>query len=159
MAEHRATIYWQSARPEDFLKGRFSREHKWTFDGGLSVTASASPAVVPVPMSNPAGVDPEESFVASLSSCHMLTFLFLAYRKGFQVDRYEDEAVGVVAKADNGSFWVSQVTLNPTILYGGDKLPTREEERELHHQSHRQCFIANSVKTAVVVSGFEDAVS
>lgn len=156
MAEHKATIHWKSGSP-DFLKGRFSREHTWTFDGGLSVTASAAPSVVPPPMSNPEGVDPEEAFVAALSSCHMLTFLFLAYRKGIQVDSYEDEAVGAMAKAENGVPWVSQITLNPKIAYGGEKQPTREEEGELHHQSHHYCFIANSVRTKVVVSGFEDS--
>jgi organic hydroperoxide reductase OsmC/OhrA len=157
MAEHKATINWEGAAPEDFLKGRFSREHNWTFDGGLTVPASAAPAVVPAPMSNPAAVDPEEAFVASLASCHMLTFLFLAYRKGVQVTAYRDEAVGVMDKAENGVPWVRQITLHPTIAYGGEKQPTREEERELHQQAHRYCFIANSVKTRVVVSGFENA--
>lgn len=155
MAEHKATITWKGASPE-FLKGRFPREHTWTFDGGLCVTASAAPSVLPPPLSNPAGVDPEEAFVASLSSCHMLTFLFLAYRKGIQVDSYEDEAVGVVTKGENGVPWVSQVTLSPKIAYG-DRQPTRQEEAELHHQAHHHCYIANSVKTKVVVSGFEDA--
>ena len=156
MAEHKATIRWKGGSP-DFLKGRFSREHTWTFDGGLSVIASAAPSVVPPPMSNPEGVDPEEAFVASLSSCHMLTFLFLAYRKGIQVDSYEDEAVGAMAKAENGVPWVSQITLNPRIVYGGEKQPARDEEGELHKQSHHYCFIANSMKTKVVVSGFEES--
>ncbi len=156
MAEHKATITWAGAGP-DFLKGRFTREHTWTFDGGLTVPASAAPAVVPPPLSNPAGIDPEEAFVASLSSCHLLTFLYLAYRKGIQVDRYEDEAVGLMAKGENGVPWVSQVRLNPRITYGGDRRPSHEEEAELHQQAHHHCYIANSVKTQVVVSGFEDA--
>lgn len=155
MSEHKATITWKGGGP-DFLKGRFSREHTWKFDGGLSVTASAAPSVVPEPMSNPAAVDPEEAFVASLASCHMLTFLFLAYRKGIQVESYEDDAVGQVAKADNGVPWVSQVILDPRITYAGDKPPTREEEGQLHQQAHHYCFIANSVKTRVVVRGFEE---
>jgi organic hydroperoxide reductase OsmC/OhrA len=154
MAEHKAIIQWSGGGPE-FLKGRFTREHTWTFDGGLSVPASAAPTVVPAPMSNPAGVDPEEAFVASLASCHMLTFLFLAYRKGFQVERYEDEATGTMAKGDNGVPWVSQITLNPRIVYAGDKQPSHQEEAELHQQSHHYCYIANSVKTRVVVQGFE----
>lgn len=156
MAEHKATITWTGAGP-DFLKGRFTREHTWTFDGGLTVPASAAPAVVPPPLSNPAGIDPEEAFVASLSSCHLLTFLYLAYRKGIQVDRYEDEAVGLMAKGENGVPWVSQVRLNPRIAYSGDRRPSHEEEAELHQQAHHHCYIANSVKTQVVVSGFEDA--
>src|SRR5881392_3959488 len=101
MAEHKAVISWQRTSP-DFLKGKYSREHTWTFDGGLTVSASSSPSVVPLPWSNPAHVDPEEAYVAAISSCHMLTYLFLASRQGFQVDSYADEAVGVVTKNDQG---------------------------------------------------------
>ncbi|MCU0786599.1 MAG: OsmC family protein [Verrucomicrobia bacterium] len=154
MAEHKATISWKGGSG-DFLKGQFSRQHTWTFDGGLSVTASAAPSVVPPPLSNPEGVDPEEAFVASLSSCHMLTFLFLAYRKGLLVESYDDTAVGEMAKGDNGVPWVSRITLHPKIVFGGEKQPTREEEGQLHQQSHHYCYIANSIKTRVVVSGFD----
>jgi organic hydroperoxide reductase OsmC/OhrA len=155
MAEHKAIITW-NAGSGDFLKGQFTREHTWSFDGGLSVPASAAPSVVPPPLSNPEGVDPEEAFVASLSSCHMLTFLFLAYRKGIQVQKYEDEAVGEMAKGENGVPWVSRITLNPKVVYSGDKQPTRDEERQLHQQSHHYCYVANSIKAKVVVSGFDD---
>ena len=150
MSEHKATITWKNTST-DYLKGRYSREHTWTFDGGLTVPASSSPSVVPVPLSNPANVDPEEAYVASVSSCHMLTYLFLAQRKGFQIDSYEDEAVGVVTKNEKGAPWVSTVTLNPKIIYGGDKRPTPEDEAQLHHGAHEQCFISNSVKTEVTV--------
>ncbi|HSY16864.1 MAG TPA: OsmC family protein [Candidatus Acidoferrales bacterium] len=150
MSEYKATIKWQRTSP-DFLKGKYSREHTWTFDGGVTVPASSSPAVVPVPYSNPAHVDPEEAFVASISSCHMLTFLYLAGKKGFQIDSYEDESIGVMAKNETGVPWVSRVTLNPEIVYSGDKLPTPEDEKQLHHLAHEQCFIANSIKTEVVV--------
>jgi organic hydroperoxide reductase OsmC/OhrA len=150
MSENRATIKWTRNSP-DFLRGRYSREHTWTFDGGLTVAASSSPAVVPTPYSNPDCVDPEEAFVASLSSCHMLTFLYLAQKQGFQVDAYEDEAVGIVAAADGGSKWVSTVTLNPRITFSGGKLPSSTEEEHLHEMAHKQCFIANSVKTEVAV--------
>jgi len=151
MSNHKATISWKRTS-EDFLKGKYSREHTWTFDGGAVIPASPSPSVVPVPYSNPANVDPEEAFVASLSSCHMLTFLYLAGRKGFQVDSYDDEAVGVISKNERKVAWVSTVTLNPKIVYSGTKLPTRAEEEHLHHESHEQCFIANSVKTEVIVN-------
>ncbi|HEV2211052.1 MAG TPA: OsmC family protein [Verrucomicrobiae bacterium] len=150
MSEHKAIITWKRTSP-DFLKGKYSREHTWTFDGGLTLPASPSPSVVPVPYSNPAHIDPEEAFVASVSSCHMLTFLYLASRQGFQVDSYKDEAVGLMAKNERGVPWVGSVTLNPQIAYGGDKLPTPAEEERLHHQSHEQCFIANSIKTEVTV--------
>lgn len=152
MSEHKATITWSRTGP-DFLKGRYSREHTWQFDGGFTVPASPSPLVVPAPWSNPSHVDPEEAFVASISSCHMLTFLFLASRQGFQVDRYLDEAVGVMTKNQRGVPWVSAVTLHPQITYGGDKRPTPEDEARLHHLAHEQCFIANSIKTEVTVQG------
>jgi organic hydroperoxide reductase OsmC/OhrA len=150
MAENKATIKWQRVGDE-FLKGKYTREHTWTFDGGITVAASSSPAVVPVPYSNPANVDPEEAFVASLSSCHMLTFLFFAAKQGFQMDSYEDEAVGLVTKNEKGAFWVSTVTLNPKIVFSGEKKPSPEELDKLHHLAHEQCFIANSVKTEVTV--------
>jgi len=150
MSEHKATIHWQRTSP-DFLKGKYSREHTWTFDGGATVSASPSPSVVPAPYSNPALVDPEEAFVAAISSCHMLTFLYLASRQGFQIDRYDDTAVGLVTKNEKGVPWVSSVTLNPKIVYSGGKLPAPADEELLHHLAHEQCFIANSIKTEVVV--------
>lgn len=150
MSEYKATIKWARNSP-DFLKGKYSREHTWTFDGGVTVPASSSPAVVPAPYSNPANVDPEEAFVASISSCHMLTYLFMAQRQGFQLDSYEDEAIGVVSKMETGALWVSSVTLHPKIVYSGEKLPTPADEERLHEMAHKQCFIANSVKTDVTV--------
>jgi organic hydroperoxide reductase OsmC/OhrA len=150
MSEHKATISWKRTGP-DFLKGKYSREHTWMFDGGLTVPASPSPSVVPIPYSNPAHVDPEEAFVASISSCHMLTYLYLAGRQGFQVDSYRDEAVGRMTKNEKGVPWVSSVTLHPQIAYSGDKPPAPADEEHLHHQAHEQCFIANSIKTEVKV--------
>jgi organic hydroperoxide reductase OsmC/OhrA len=151
MAEHKAIIKWERTSP-DFLKGKYSREHTWSFDGGVTVPASSSPSVVPLPYSNPANVDPEEAFIASISSCHLLTFLFLASRAGFRVDSYVDEAVGFMTKNEQGVPWVSAVTLKPKIVYGGDKLPQPADIERLHHLAHEQCFIANSVKTAITVS-------
>src|SRR5207248_8449572 len=121
MSEHRAAIRWKRTSPE-FLKGKYSREHTWTFDGGATIAASASPSGVPLPYSNRACVDPEEAFVAAISSCHMLTFLYLAYREGFQIDSYDDDAVGVMTKGKNGVPWVSSVTLHPEIAYSGEKV-------------------------------------
>lgn len=150
MAEYKAIIKWQRNGP-DFLKGKYSREHTWTFDGGVTVPASSSPHVVPAPYSNTSCVDPEEAFVASLSSCHMLTFLFLAQKRGFQIDSYEDEAIGVLTKNDDGTVWVSAVTLHPKIAFSGDKLPSLTDKEHLHEMAHKQCFISNSVKTEVTV--------
>ncbi|HEV2693113.1 MAG TPA: OsmC family protein [Verrucomicrobiae bacterium] len=150
MAEHKAIISWKNTSP-DFLKGKYSREHTWTFDGGFTMPASPAPSVVPVPYSNPAHVDPEEAFVAAIASCHMLTYLYVAGRGGFQVDSYHDEAIGTMAKNERGVPWVSTVTLNPQIVYGGAKLPTPVDEERLHHLAHEQCFISNSIKTEVLV--------
>ena len=121
------------------------------FDGGITVPASPSPSVVPAPFSNPAHVDPEEAFVAAVSSCHMLTYLYLAYQEGFRVDLYHDEAVGVMTKNERGVPWVSLITLCPQIAYSGDKLPTPVDEERLHHTAHEQCFIANSIRTQVKI--------
>jgi organic hydroperoxide reductase OsmC/OhrA len=151
MSSHSAIIYW-SRHSGDFLRGNYSREHTWTFDGGLAIPASPSPSVVPVPYSNPANVDPEEAFVAAISSCHMLTYLYLACRNGFQIDAYRDEAVGTMTKNEKGVPWLSTVLLKPRITYSGDKLPTPTEESQLHHLAHEQCFIANSIKTKVTVT-------
>jgi organic hydroperoxide reductase OsmC/OhrA len=152
MSEHKAIIRWQCDTP-DFLRGRYSRAHTWHFDGGVTVPASSAPSAVPVPLSNAANVDPEEAFVASLASCHMLTFLYFAWRGGFHVQAYEDEAVGTMAKNEHGKMWVNRVTLNPDITWGGERRPTPAELAQLHHAAHADCFIANSVKTEVVVSG------
>lgn len=150
MSEYKTTISWKCTSP-DFLKGKYSREHTWTFDGGITIPASSSPSVVPEPYSIPANVDPEEAFVASISSCHMLTFVYVAYRQGFQVDSYHDEAVGIMTKNEKGVPWMSRVTLRPQIVYGGTNLPSPADVDHLHHLAHEQCYIANSIKTEVKV--------
>jgi len=149
MSEHKATIRWRHTSG-DFLSGKYSREHTWSFDGGVVVPASPAPSVVRPPYSNEANVDPEEALVAAISSCHMLTFLHRASKGGFAVRSYDDEAVGVMTKNERGAWWVSQVTLRPEISYGG-AAPTPDEEGELHEAAHQECFIANSVKTAIRV--------
>ena len=151
MSEYRATVEWECGNGEEFLKGRYSREHRWSFDGGISLPASAAPTSVPAPWSSPDAVDPEEAYVASISSCHMLTFLFIAYCHGIRVDRYRDEAVGVMTPNERGQLWVSEVTLRPRITYGGEQRPTAEEEENLHHLAHEECYIANSIRTRVEV--------
>lgn len=150
MSEHKALLKWELTGG-DFLKGQFSRKHTWTFDGGLTVAASPSPAVVRVPYSDPEAIDPEEAYVSSIASCHMLTFLYLASRKKFEVRKYEDEATGQVARNENGVSWVATVTLHPTIEYAGGH-PTPEQEEQLHRAAHEQCFIANSVKTKIDIA-------
>lgn len=144
-----ATVVWERAPGEAFTDNRYGRGHSWAFDGGVVLRASSSPHVVPR-YSDPAGVDPEEAFIASLSSCHMLTFLYLAAKAGLVVDRYEDEAEGVMEKTEQGRIWVSRVTLRPRILWGQDPAPAAVEILRLHHAAHDECFIANSVRTEVV---------
>jgi len=150
MSEHTVIVDWRRGEA-DFLGGKYSREHTWSFDGGLTVPASPSPVNVPAPYSNPAHIDPEEAFVAAISSCHMLTYLYLAYRHGFQVESYRDEAVGMVMENERGSRWVGSVTLRPRIRHGAERAPTPEEEERLHHMAHEQCIIANSLRTDVAV--------
>ena len=148
MAHHTARILWES-NTDDFLKNQYSRAHHWSFDGGQTVLASSSPSVVRVPFSDPAGIDPEEALVASISSCHMLTFLYYAAKGGFAVLCYEDNAEGVMAKNDQGRMAITRVTLKPLVTFK-DKQPSRAELDHLHHLAHEECFIANSVKTEII---------
>lgn len=148
MSEHIATVSWQR-NGQDFLKGKYSRGHVWKFDGGAEIPASPSPHVVPAPMSVEENVDPEEAFVASLSSCHMLFFLYLAGKARLVVDEYVDEAVGIMAKNEEGRMAITKVTLRPRIVFSPETQPDRKQLEELHHQAHELCFIANSVKTDV----------
>lgn len=144
---HGATVVWIRGEGEPFTDNRYGRGHEWAFDGGARVRASSSPHVVPR-FSDPAGIDPEEAFVASLSSCHMLTFLHVAAKAGHVVDRYEDNAKGSLEKAPDGRFWVSRVTLRPQVTWGGPA-PDAAALEALHHRAHDECFIANSVRTDV----------
>ncbi len=148
--QHLAIIRWKRTGP-DFVKGKYSREHTWTFDGGVTVPASPSPSVVPAPWSNAANLDPEEAYVASIASCHMLTFLWVASREGFQADDYEDNAAGEMTKNERGVPWISKVTLRPHIVWSGEELPSAADLDRLHHLAHEQCYIANSIKTEVLV--------
>jgi organic hydroperoxide reductase OsmC/OhrA len=148
MSRHTATISWRG-KDEEFVRGRYSREHTWTFDGGIVVPASPSPSVVRPPFSNSAAVDPEEAFVAAISSCHMLVFLHLASQQGLDITAYDDEAVGEMTTNERGAMWVSTVVLSPRIQYRGERVPTDEQVRKLHEDAHHDCFIANSIKTTV----------
>jgi organic hydroperoxide reductase OsmC/OhrA len=150
MSTYTATIRWSREGAEGFAKGQYSRAHQWAFDGGAVVPASASPHIVPKPWSDEAGVDPEEAFIASLSSCHMLFFLDFARRAGFVVDAYVDEAEGVMEKRGDGRMWMSKVTLRPRVRWAGEA-PDEAALADLHHKAHEACFIANSVTTEVRV--------
>lgn len=144
-------IHWEREGAV-FIDKRYSRAHTWRFDGGQIVPASASPHIVPLPYSVEGNVDPEEAYIAAISSCHMLTFLSLAAPKGIGIESYIDKAIGVMEKVD-GKLVISRVDLDPTIVYAGEQ-PTAAMQAELHHSAHEECFIANSVKTEVRVVGF-----
>ncbi|SMF61576.1 OsmC family protein [Allosphingosinicella indica] len=149
MAGHEATVEWQ-LDDGDFAKGRYSRAHTLSFDGGATVLGSSSPAVVPLPFSDAAGVDPEEALIASASACHMLWFLDHARRAGLIVERYRDHAVGKMGKGADGRIAITRITLSPEIAFGGDA-PDAATVEALHHKAHDDCFIANSLKTEIVV--------
>jgi organic hydroperoxide reductase OsmC/OhrA len=148
MSHYRVEVLWTRG-DQPFLDNRYSRRHLMRFDGGAQVPGSSSPSVVREPYSDPSAVDPEEAFVASLSSCHMLWFLSLAAEQGFRVDRYLDEAEGVMGRDAASRMAMTLVTLRPRVDFSGTKQPTRDQLMALHHRAHEECFIANSVKTEV----------
>lgn len=150
MSEHTAVVVWEREGAL-FTDNRYSRKHRWRFDGGVEVPASSSPLSVPVPLSVAEAVDPEEALVAALSSCHMLWFLSIAAKRGFVIERYRDNAAGVLAKNAAGRMAMAVVTLRPDATFSGDRRPSREELDAMHHQAHDLCLIANSVTSEVRV--------
>lgn len=150
MSQHEAGIAWSRGHA-DFLARKYSRAHEWRFDGGAVVAASSSPSVVPLPYSDPAGVDPEEAFVASVASCHLLWFLDVASRAGYVVDSYRDQAIGRMAPNEDGHLWVAEVELRPEVAFGGTRQPDEQQHMALHHKAHEACFIANSIRSTVRV--------
>lgn len=148
MSTHSAEVLW-SRGDQIFIDQRYSRKHLLRFDGGIEVAGSASPHVVPLPYAAADAIDPEEAFVAALSSCHMLWFLSLAAQQGYVVDDYHDSATGEMGQGPDGRLMMTVVTLRPAVRFSGEKQPTQAEHAVLHHQAHAACFIANSVKTEV----------
>ena len=150
MSEYFANVTWKKQPNEKYIDNQYSRGHEWTFDGGAHIKASSSPHIVPIPYSVAENVDPEEAFIASLSSCHMLFFLSIAAKNKYVVESYVDNAVGQMSKDSAGKMSMTKVTLKPFVVFSGDNQPTNEQLTNMHHQSHELCFIANSVKTEVV---------
>jgi organic hydroperoxide reductase OsmC/OhrA len=148
MSEYTAEILWQRGE-QAFTDNRYSRAHRWRFDGGADVPGSSSPHSVPLPLSDPAGVDPEEAFVAALSSCHMLWFLSIAAKRGFRVDCYRDLAVGTLGQNSQHQWCMTAVTLRPQVDFSAAPQPTPAEIDAMHHEAHAQCFIAHSVTSQV----------
>jgi organic hydroperoxide reductase OsmC/OhrA len=149
MSSHDARISWAS--DGHFVSGKYGRRHEWRFDGGQRIRASSSPHVVPEPMSDPSGVDPEEALVAAVSSCHMLWFLSLAQNAGLEVVSYIDDASGEMGRIGPGRQAMTRITLRPDIAFNG-RQPSAEEIGHLHHEAHERCFIANSVKSEIVIA-------
>ncbi len=149
MTHYHSEVLWERG-DQDFLAGRYSRAHRLRFDGGLDIAGSSSPHVVPLPWSDPAALDPEEAFVASIASCHMLWFLSLAAGQKLSVDRYHDNAQGEMSKNARGKLVISRVTLRPSVVFSGPAQPDADTLARLHHRAHEECFIANSVLTEIV---------
>jgi organic hydroperoxide reductase OsmC/OhrA len=146
MSEHRATIRWNRGSG-DFSYETYPRDHIWEFENGLKVEASAAPGF----NGSPENVDPEEAYVAALSSCHMLTFLAIAARKRFVVDSYSDSALGYLEKNENGKLAITRIVLRPEVSFAAESGPSGEGLERLHHLAHTECFIANSVHTSISI--------
>ena len=145
---HRATIHWERQNA-DFTDNRYSRAHRWSFDGGVEVRASASPGVVPIPYADPAAVDPEEAFVAALASCHMLFFLAVCAKKGYVVNEYRDRALGLLGRNDDGHLAMVEITLRPHVTFEGPA-PDAATMSAMHRETQTGCFLRNSVRTRIV---------
>ncbi len=151
MHTYGAKVTWKKDQQAKFTDQRYSRRHEWSFDGGVVVSASSSPLVVPVPMSATDAIDPEEALVASVSSCHMLWFLFAAAKRGLIVDEYVDDAAGTMGKNAEGKTAMTRIALRPRVTFSGEKRPSEQELQQLHEVAHKECFIANSLKSEIVV--------
>jgi organic hydroperoxide reductase OsmC/OhrA len=150
MSRHTATVSWARGYAA-FTDNKYSRRHVLRFDGGVEVPGSSSPHSVPVPYTSVEAVDPEEAFVASISSCHMLWFLSIAAKRGFRVDSYDDDAEGTLEPDRDGNVSMTRVVLRPRIAFSGAKTPSTADIAAMHEEAHHRCYIANSVKTVVEV--------
>jgi organic hydroperoxide reductase OsmC/OhrA len=153
MSQYQAHIRWTRQPEERFLDSRYSRAHSWEFDGGVTVPASSAVSSVPLPYSKAENVDPEEAFVAAISSCHLLTFLYVAAKANFLVDAYDDLALGTMARNSKDRLAVTSVQLRPDVTFSGSHMPSDAEVAELHRAAHEECYIANSVLTEITISG------
>ena len=153
MSEYSAEIIWRRGAAEAFIDSRYSRAHEWRFDGGVVVPASSAATSVPLPYSKSENVDPEEALVAAASSCHMLSFLYVASRSRFIVDAYEDHALGTMTADERGRKSITRIVLNPKVRFSGPRSPDAAAVERMHHEAHEQCYIANSLRTEIAVVG------
>lgn len=145
------TLNWERKAAELFIDGKYSRVHEWTFDGGARLIASSSPLVVPEPLSDASAMDPEESFIASLSACHLLFFLSIAASKKYTVEKYLDHPQGYMGKNDVGKMMMKTVKLHPKVTFSGETIPTADKVKEMHGMAHDRCYLASSVKCAIEI--------
>lgn len=150
---YKATVHWQRPEGAVFTDNKYSRAHEWRFDEGLVVPASPAPSSVPPPWSQANAVDPEEALVAACSSCHMLFFLAFAGKRGFVIDSYADNAVGVMTRNDAGKLYISEIMLDPQIVWTGEKRPSEADIAALHERAHAECYIAHSIRATVTIAG------
>lgn len=146
-----ASIFWKKKETETFTDNKYCRGHTWVFDGGVELPASASPQVVPLPMSIESVVDPEEAFVAAISSCHMLFFLSIAASSNYIIETYDDQAEGIMSKNEHGQMVMGDIILKPKIVFSGTTIPTAEQIEELHNSAHHKCYLANSIKSTIKI--------
>ena len=144
-----ANIVWVKREGDTFTGNNFSRAHHWYFEGGEVVPATASHHIVPIPYSEPKNVDPEQAYIAALSSCHMMSFLTIASKRNYVVERYADQASGCLEQGETGKFSITEVTLRPDIRFSGSRIPSAAELKKMHNVAHQNCFIANSVNTRI----------
>ena len=149
--KYTASIFWKKKETETFTDNKYSRGHTWVFDGGVELPASASPQVVPLPMSIESAVDPEEAFVAAISSCHMLFFLSIAASSNYMIETYDDQAEGIMSKNEQGQMVMGDIILKPKIVFSGTNIPTTEQIAELHNSAHHKCYLANSIKSTIKI--------
>ena len=149
--KYTASIFWKKKETESFTDNKYSRGHTWVFDGGVELPASASPQVVPLPMSDESAVDPEEAFVAAISSCHMLFFLSIAASSNYIIETYDDQAEGIMSKNEHGQMVMGDIILKPKIVFSGTTIPTAEQIAELHNSAHHKCYLANSIKSTIKI--------
>ncbi len=149
--KYTARVYWEKKQDQLFADNKYSRAHKWIFDGGTEVPASSSPQVVPLPMSDESAVDPEEAFIAAISSCHMLFFLSIAASSNYVIDSYEDIPEGLMSKNENGQMAMTDIILKPKIIFSGTNIPSAEQLDNLHNSAHKKCYLANSVKSTIKI--------
>ncbi len=145
------SIIWHKGKEEIFLDGQYKRTHQWIMKGGMILNASASPEIVPIPMSDPALIDPEEAFLSSVSSCHMLFFLSIAARKKLVIDSYQDTPIAIMGKNENGKMAVQSITLQPKVVFGEGKAPNEKTLNRIHQIAHANCFLANSINTKITI--------